>query len=255
MRESRICAPSVVAFLLTVSAASAATLSDVLFRVEVQSSAGSGVFEATVDDGSWDGNIFTWAPTANIDVTDAFSRQVLAIVHADATSLYIDADPIMGLNFAVSAGASDTIFTISSPLLSFPAISSAVGRASAGVSITDQNGDGVTRIGGYASGTESYRADYNGLVPSGTLLQTILDNDAAGPFDTSTSNEEYPSGGGFVPLAGAVSSMSSQFKFELSALDSAAGTSVFVVLPEPGTFPLLMLVAASIVRRRWAADA
>src|SRR5262249_41627604 len=140
--------------------------------------------------------------------------------------------------------------TIASGLLSFPTIPAAQGKASAGITATDLDGNGVIRTGGYLNGTKSFLAQTNGFAgtESGTTFAQLVDNAAAAsPFSTDIESEEF----GFVPIAGAVSDMSTAFKFTLSANDSAAGTSVFtVVIPEPATGLMLLVTATATLPRR-----
>jgi len=154
-------------------------------------------------------------------------------------------DPVVSLSFGVTANSSATTFTITSALLSFAAISPAVGTASAGVTITDVDGNGVT-FTGLQPGAFAYRSQYNGLVPGGTDFASFISPLAAGPFGTNIANGSQPLTAIGVP----VTSMSAQWNFTLSANDSAGGTSAFNIVPAPGAMALLGLGGLVAARRR-----
>lgn len=141
-------------------------------------------------------------------------------------------DPSVGMFFSVQAGSSTTTFTIASALLSFPSIIAAEGRASAGFSVTDFDGDGasLTGVGDPAGAMGAYLAQYNGFAGtlSGTTFAEVIQNISAGPYATSAANADEPIVG-FTPIIGPVSDISSMFSFQLSANDLCSGTSVWVV--------------------------
>jgi PEP-CTERM motif-containing protein len=196
-------------------------------------------------------NIQHWTQSIAADGTIVYSWAITnAPVAASLITLDVSADfdPLVRLNFAVTAGALDTTFTINSPVVSFPALANVQGAASAATTLTTDS-DGGTLTGLY-SGGKSYQAMYNG----GTVFAN-LDNsiNSPNPFDSVTSSERSPATG-FTPIAGSVSDIESQFQFTLSALDSASGTSIFTVVPEPGTIVLVFmgLGAAALLRKRRA---
>ncbi len=237
--------------ILALSTPATAGLSNFLFLIEVTTPQGNGSWQAPYDPAGWIGDTYTWTLAHDIPITSPTGK-LLATVQAQTTSLRVIADPVVSLNFDVVAGASNTNFLISSALLSFPTIAAAQGKASAGITATDLNGDGVVRTGGYLTSTKSYLAQTNGLAgtESGTTFAQLVDN-ASNPaaFSTDVESGEL----GFVPIAGAVSDMSTAVKFTLSANDSASGTSVFVVqpIPEPATGLLISLaLPATLMRRR-----
>jgi hypothetical protein len=155
------------------------------------------------------------------------------------------------LSFNVLAGSVDTTFTITSALVSFAAINPAEGRASASLTVTDLNGNGVTLTPGADQGG-AYTSRYNGLAPGGTLFHDFFSTPLTTPIpgDSTTVAGDFPGGGAFVPIAGSVVSISSRFSFTLSANDLASGTSVFRVVPAPASLSLLGLGGLLGARRR-----
>jgi len=147
----------------------------------------------------------------------------------------------LSLNFNVAAGASNTVFDVSSGLA--PAnLATATGIASAAVTLTDTLGDGATLA---PDGASAYSALYNGQ--PGSLFAGLLNNSiTAGAFQTVTSEGSF----GSAAIAGPVVDISSRWTFAVSAFDVAAGTSVFTVVPAPGSIALLGLAGLAIRRRR-----
>jgi len=225
-----------------------ATLSSTIFEIEVSSPMGTGSWRATVPNPDISDGDFDWSLGSDISIMDQSGTVELATLNMNGTSVNAIADPVLGLNFNVTAGGAATSFTISSPLLSFPGIANPTAQASAGITVTDLNGDGGLLDGNlFSGGLKSFRADYNGAVPGGTLFTTLVDDGSdPDPFDTFSSTESF----GPVPIAGVVNSMSTQFSFDLGAGDNAAGTSVFVVVPEPTSVLLLAGGMVAIFSRR-----
>jgi hypothetical protein len=93
----------------------------------------------------------------------------------------------------------------------------------------------------------AYEANYNGLAPAGTNFAAFIPGLVVAT--PGGSNATSDGTGGFLPIAGAVSSMSSRFAFTLSAHDSASGTSSFVVVPEPASLALVLAGVLAFRRR------
>jgi MYXO-CTERM domain-containing protein len=233
---------------LSLTAPASAEITDVVIRIEATNSLGTGVFEGYLSEGSWQpGGVFVWERATPMNFVNA---QGEVIASMNAGRVRVINDPVVQLNFSVSAGTLDTSFVISSPLLSFPTINQAEGRATAGVTVTDTDGNGATLSGGRSP---LYTSRYNGLVPGGTLFTNLI----AGPvtaaaFDSATDSESFPGGGAFAPIAGPVSDMSARFAFTLSANDEASGTSSYEIreVPAPGAVALLGLGGLIAARRR-----
>lgn len=230
---------------MTLVPTASADLSNVVFRIQATNSLGTGVYEGTIDQGSWDGDTYSWKSNS-IDIMDDSGDVIASLVHAQVVAV---ADPQVGILFDVVAGATDTQFTISSGELSFPTIVGATGVASAGLTVTDAGQDnGALATGNGGSGGSAYQANYNGLAPAGTLFAEFIPSvTVSTPGGSATG---LGSTGGFLNISDPVSSMSAQYSFMLSALDSASGTSNFVIVPEPASLALLALGAMALIRRR-----
>ena len=203
-------------------------------------------WSATIDPSDIDANgDYRWDLDAGIDVHNQAGDVVMTVAAAHLT---IFADPVVDLNFNVTAGAQNGIVTVTSTELSFAPIPNAIGNASAAVSVTDFLGDGATLTGASASGG-SYTAYYNGLGPAGTEFVSLLPSVSAGGGQTNSASEDFPLSGDTL-VAPLVSSISSEWKFSLTAFDLASGTSTFTVVPAPATALLLGFGGLAAVRRR-----
>lgn len=171
-------------------------------------------------------------------------------LHQTSTGIFLQQDPIVNLNFAVQANGTDTTFTITSALLSFPTINSAIGQSSASFAVSDTNGlgGGATLTGAVpGTGGHAYRAAYNGFagMDLGTTFSTHVLGLSAPVFGTDAVTEDQ------LPIGiGSVSDMSSKIRFTLTAGDLASGSTVYEIVPEPASLALLVFGAAMLVRRR-----
>lgn len=164
-------------------------------------------------------------------------------------SVELDGDPGVSLGFAVSAAAVDTHITVTSSTVAFAPLINPLAFATAAITVTDDDSSPLgASATGLFPGNLAYRATYNGAT---TFADLVL------PVTAATDSSAIGSGrfplAGMTVIAGAVSSISSQFDFLLSANDSASGTSRFNVVPEPSTLALGMIGAlglAWLVRRR-----
>lgn len=150
------------------------------------------------------------------------------------------------LSFDVMAGGSLTNFSVTTAALNFGSIDPAEATASAGISLTDKDGDGADLFGEFSPG--AYQARYDG----GAIFSTLLPNFSATAYNTNTVNETT---GAFALVGSPVSTIQSEFKFSVSANDGASGTSIFVVrpyIPTPGTGALAFAGLALAARRRRA---
>jgi hypothetical protein len=223
-----------------------ADLTNEVFTIHAYVDGQSGMFQVTQDDGTFDefGN-FYWSQQGEIDILSDGGNVLATLSNASVTIL---ADPVINLNFNVLAGNTDTVFSIHSGLLSFPEISDAIGTASAGVTVTDVNGNGASIA---PDGSSMYVSHYNGEFPAGTLFAELLpDTLTAGAFQTSHASDEYPDGGGFVDIGDPVVSMSAAWRFTVSAFDMASGTSTFTVIPAPAGLAVLGIAGLAAARRR-----
>ncbi|MCL4741811.1 MAG: PEP-CTERM sorting domain-containing protein [Phycisphaerales bacterium] len=234
------------AALVALCGVSRADISYEVFTLVATVGGESGSFVATTDMGTWDdqGNFF-WNLDAPIDIKTQ-SGDVLATL--GTASVTFIADPVIHLNFNVQANNQNTVFSVGSGLLSFPTLFNAKGAASAAVSITDVNGNGVTFTPDAAG---AHLSHYNGEVPGGTPFASLLNSGfSAGAFATDTASDEFPGGGGYAPIGVGVDDMSARWSFTLTAFDLASGTSVYTIIPAPGSLALLGLGGLVASRRR-----
>lgn len=229
----------------TAPVALAGTISDVVLRIEATNAQGTGVWEVMYDEAFYHRatDTYHWESAETAVISNASGQVIATVVNA---SEMIIGDPVINLNFLVIAGAADTTFTISSALLSFPALDDAVATASAQIGSTDLDGNGVTVSGLHAGDTKGYRADYNGLVPGGTNFAMLVDDQVGGAFTSNIESETEPT----QAIGDGIADMSSQFRFTVSANDQASGTSIYVVTPEPASLALLALGGLAVLRRR-----
>jgi len=227
-----------------------ADISDQVFVIHASNSLGNADYVVRLSDGVWTApGEFEWNLGDEANLRTA-SGQTIATLTTGA--LRIHEDPDVTVNFSVMAGSLDTIFTISSALVSFTTINPVQGYASAGITATDLDGNGVAIAPSGASGM--YQAQYNGMVPTGTTFMNFFPVPVADPTPGTTISfsSDFPGGGAYSPIAGAVSDISSRFTFTLSANDIASGTSIFrvVEVPAPASLALLGLGGLAVGRRR-----
>lgn len=227
-----------------------AALIDMSFNIIAVSAGGVSTLEIDLSDASqWTQTEDGWALTNPIALTSrgrtlATIDEIRFAVEADSIDRLVALQTVP-LSFVVTAGAAPTMFSLSSAALPV-AIDPAIATASAGVSVTDNNGDGATFSGLFAGGG-AYQARYN----AGTVFAEHLATDVTpGSFLTDTDNE---TSGPFTPVGVPVTQMQTEWSFMLSAFDSAAGTSIFAMdIPSPGAGALAGLGFAIALRRRRA---
>jgi len=198
----------------------------------VEGDQASFLIEAPAGAKSW-----VWSSNQRVELISPTTGAVVAVLNPDERETgveYID-DPVIGLIFSVQAGAATTTFTITSALLSFAPLV-AEGRATAGFSLTDFDGDGATLTGiGDPQGTQGgYLAQYNGFAGtlSGTTFAELIPSMSATAYATTTGSDAVPQVG-FNSIAAPTFDMSVMISFNLSPNDLASGTSVFVLQQRP----------------------
>jgi len=213
--------------------------------VTVQNDTGVGSFNVTLAECNYDAGSQQWVYLQQGSRT-VMSGDGRPLATFSGLTMFMAHDPAISLGFALQAGSTPTLVTISSALLTFPTIVNPTAHSSAGMTITDNSldGTGVAMAGQY--GGFGYQASYNGLVPGGSLYS--LHAPSFFSLGDGTSNSE--SGNNNAPIAGNVSSMSASFSFVISASDSVSGTSNFTVLPAPGAIAMLGLGGLALARRR-----
>ncbi len=199
--------------------------------IDAASSLGSGTFEVTTDQGTTlpDGT-FIWSLDSPVDILDA-GGSGSTIAQVLSGSILMSSTGSISHSFVIQAGNSSTNVVVGTGLVAVGAFANPMGRASAGITITDTDGDGAMLTGNMAGGT-MFEANYDG----GAVFANLL----AGPFgvatgfDSDAMSDEFPAGAGnFSPVAGPISQIGIDWDFNLSANDSSGGTSVFVVIPAP----------------------
>ena len=145
-----------------------------------------------------------------------------------------EASETVTLNVSVTAGQNDTTFTISSAIKTFPDMINPLGFAFADLTLIDTSGDGAAFLTAELSGYD-FEATYNMNMNFASLL-TDASFRGLTPGSLISMNSTEP----WQIIPGTVNSMSSQFKFTLSAGDSLTGTGVFTVsqIPAPGAILL-----------------
>jgi MYXO-CTERM domain-containing protein len=228
---------AVAALLCSSGVATAGDLSDTFFRIDVSNANDSAFFEVLSEDVEYDPELGGWS-------WSGLGIPLGEVASLDQATLEIIGDPQITLNFAMTAFALDTTVTISSAVLSFSPFVNPDGLASAGLTLTESNGDTATLTGLGGSGN-AYVANYN--TPPGTLFAEFVPQLYVSQEYGSTSGSGST---GWLPIADTVTSMQAQYNFLLTAGDQASGTSVFVIIPEPAGLALLALGGLMLGRRR-----
>lgn len=241
---------NVLIALAGLAAAASVAQAGFIVRVTVSNGIESRSWEAVqggvVDDGR---GSFEWSAgdlEGDGEVLHTFSDG--SRVHGLA--FHLDADPIVTNNFNVSAGSSNSTFTITSAIVNHPSFPSGEGRAEAVIGITNVpppfGPPGTASFTGLHDSGSAFRAFYNGssIFAPGDLLTGGSTVGSQVFFAESSAPLTY------LPLGGIATSIQSEFKFSLSPLDRASGTSIFEVIPAPSSAGLLLMAGLAIGRRR-----
>ncbi len=246
--------------LLAPMAANAGNISSVIFRIEATNTVGSGYLEFYSDQ-------LVYNPATNQWVWTTGFNQILdgsdVVATLDGATLKLVKDPAetkayyIELDFALHAGPSDTDFFIKSALIDFPTLPPEAlqpptggGRATASLNITDNNNNGVTCMPLGPNGSGDYTAQYDGWVPDGITLATLIGYISIGPGGSGGSSQTYPTGSGYAPIDVAVYDMSAMAWFNLTYGDAAGATTTYRILPEPAAGLVLLCALALGWRRR-----
>ena len=159
--------------------------------------------------------------------------------------VFKNADPEVGVEFGVRAGGSAATISILSDVVSFGPLVNPMAYASAGVTLTNIAPAGATITGLFGDG-QTHQARYNGTRVFANLVDTFV----VPSTGTVVNEEEYGNESSMITINDTLTSIESEFRFRLSARDSASGSSTFVVTPEPATVCLFGLGALSLLRKR-----
>lgn len=210
------------------------------FRIDAANGSNAASFVVNFDQGEWEGGRWVYTLEETVDIGGVGTIQSATVVIGNIGRA---GGQTVSLNFNVAAGALNTVFGVSSGTFG-AAFPTAIGRASAAVTLTDTTGNGATLA---PDGGSVYSAYYNGL--QGTQFAGLINGAVvAGAFSTVTAEAEFPGGGNFAPIGGAINDISADWTFSVSAFDVASGTSVFTVVPAPASVALLG--AAGLIARR-----
>ncbi|MBU0639366.1 MAG: hypothetical protein KKB50_10925 [Planctomycetes bacterium] len=230
--------------LVTCLGAANADVSPVFFSIQASNDSGTGTYEVLTSDVDYDAGTQTYSWSGSgIPIKDGSTQ----VAFLESALLSMKEDPQIALTFGVTAGTTDTHFVITPALLNFPTLNTPEGVASIGVTLTEVDGDDAA-LTGTGAGGYAFQTQYNGYVPGGTTFAQFIDLvEEPDAYGSETANGNT---GGFVPIGVPVSNMSMQLDFSLTANDSASGTSVYVITPEPAQLALLVLGLFCAVRRR-----
>jgi MYXO-CTERM domain-containing protein len=182
-----------------------------------------------------------WAWNQNSSTVLNSGNGAIASIGRTAAS-FID-DPVVLLSFNVQAGAADTLFTVTSLIVTTdPLQPYTLTAAAAAVTGTDGGaGNGVTLTGAFP-GAKLFAYRNNGLNTG-----FLLNGGTSGGFVPYTENALF-SDPAFITGIGTISSA---FSFTLSAGDTASGTSVYRIdVPAPASAALLGFAGLAAARRR-----
>lgn len=213
-----------------------------------------GTYVVPTNDAVWTGSAWVWQLSQETPITNPTLGQVALLKPGTFVEVTPAggprSNPAVNLGFAMQAGNAPTTFTVKSALLSFATIPNASGRASAAFTVTDGfNDDGGTLSGlGTGAGGGAYLAQVNGFVPGGANFAELVNQIQIPVMGGNNVSAAFPADYSFFPI-GAVSDMSTQISFDITANDLASGTSIFEIVPEPSAL-LLALAGLGVIRRR-----
>ena len=260
-------AAAAIVLAATGSVASAQFVSDVIYTLTAENANGTdtrtirmtspgvqtvdGGFTWTIGDNPALQNGMSFSNGAVLDASSQFGISVGATDgspfgsgNASAGSAPASLVTSVFTNFSGTAGASDTVFTISTAVVGVGTINNMF-SGSGGFALTD-----TTPAGGSATvsaGDPAFGADFIGYFFGGSLAGTLL----TGPASTATSI----SGSDFVngSEAGLISTLSLTYSVTVTADDQFGGNAFFAVtgvIPSPGVLGLAGLSGLVAARRR-----
>ncbi|MCC6679010.1 MAG: hypothetical protein IT436_17935 [Phycisphaerales bacterium] len=240
MRAQNVMALCAIGLAAGVMGTAQAGITDPAITITATNSQGIASMLITLSQGRWSGGDWSFAAGSELELRDPTSGARIAVLR-DLTCEMI-ADPQVTVNFTAVAGITDTTFSFSSGLLSYPSLANSVAFATVGTTVTDNDSNGAMITGLY--GGDAYRASYN----SGTVFDTLLASYSVPIDDSQTASERSPAAGS--TLIGTTFDMQADWNFTLSANDQVGGTSLFRIVPAPGSIALFGLAGLVSRRRR-----
>jgi hypothetical protein len=110
-----------------------------LITVEAVNADGRGTWQVAVPPNPPD--MITYTNPDTVELRDA---EQMLIGTIDDVTVHLEGDPVVSLSFVATAGSFPTTFTVSSAVVSLPAISNPTGNASASVTLTDSAANGAS---------------------------------------------------------------------------------------------------------------
>lgn len=215
-----------------------ADITPVFFHIDATNASGTASFDVMTADVAHDTTTGTYSWSTGPVALTSNGTTIATLTSAFVT---IIGDPVIGISFSAVAGSSDTTFNITTGTLSFDELASATAVASAGITVTETDGN-TAAVTGAGSGGNSYIAQYNGPTVFTSLISSVTSSD---PFGSSTVS------GITGPLAlSAVGDITASYSFTVSANDQASSTSAYNVVPEPTSLLLLACGACGFLARK-----
>ena len=252
---------ALVCVVLAPTSSDADVLAETIFSIEAQALGGgdSISFDVPLNSATVEGNALVWELVQEVALGDIAVLRSARVAYSNYTggSRGGTAAESVAVNFLVTSGAAGANFVVTSAPLTF-FMPNAVGRATAGTTVTDNGGDGAGLFGNF-SDNSVFRSYYNdaGSAATGASFATLVPGISGGSGSTIISVQNFPDElvtfSGVDEnnvLLGSVSSMSSQWRFGVAPNNSAAGTSSFELIPEPGSSLLWIFGSALLVLMR-----
>lgn len=193
-----------------------------------------------------------FVPGGIIELRDDVTNDLVAVLTNGVVAIQDGStgeNPVIGMAFAVISGSTDTTFRIESGLVDVPDFDQPIARTSAGLTLTDADGDGSASLTGDLASGLAFEA-----VASGSLFGALHSGLAVNSTNGSAAIDlDFPNGDGiFGPIGAPLTTMNTAFEFTVSAFDTASGTSTFgaINIPAPGAAFLLTLGGIVASRRR-----
>jgi hypothetical protein len=225
--------------LLAATGVALADVSEVVLAIHASSGRAAGVLVITADQGRWADDNFFWSTDEVLPIMSG--SEVLGTFGPGR--LEIDADPAIAMAFSAQAGESDTVFTLDSALLSFPALPGPRARVHGAFTLTDGpgTGAGLTGLlpGGYA---------FTSRLEDGLQFFSAIQEMTTAPLPAVSANFEHPEGGSYAPVP-PTGGMAIEMQFALTPAALASGSVLFEVIPEP-TSVALLVGSLALLRRR-----